>query len=605
MNLYSLLKNKSTLFLILCAIPVFSQQAKPFKIRYQARVNGDMTIIANNSVNRENTNDSATKPYNETSSTSKLNDEFKMNYIDIDADPNTFSSSSANLSLDNSNAKKIIYAGLYWSATYLYSSGQIVNKDQFEAIDNSRDDFSTIKIKLPNQNNYQDISGEVIFDGINEKDFKENAPYVVYADITKLVSNLENPFGTYTVANIKSTIGSISGGVSAGWSIFFVYEDATMKDKFITSYDGFAGITDQLLDINFTGFKTISEGLVNAKIACSALEGDIKLKGDQLLFKTSQSDKFVQLSNSLREKTNIFNSSITIENEPFTDRVPNSANTLGFDSFIMTIKNPNNAIIANNASDVIIRMKTSGDRYFMFFNAFEVESVTFEKQKETKEVVSSSVESSSDEKPMEKQVVLVKKEPKTRKSKNALTSVESNKETIQEATISPIETKANPVDEATKTTIEEIKTIPIDVVQQQEVTPKVEATKTVVEGAKATPIEAIKQQEVSAKAATIQSNDNKVASQKPILGPTVSIANVAKGFYIIVNVFSKPANANRCQLELKNKGIKTGLFINPSNNYRYIYIDTTETFDQAVTLYNFYLKEKQLQTLWIMSVNQL
>lgn len=607
MNLNLLLKYKITLILVLFlfTIPVFSQQAKPFKIRYQARVNGDMTIIANNSVNRENTNDSTTKPYNETSITSKLNDEFKMNYIDIDADPITFSSSSANLSLDNSNAKKIIYAGLYWSATYLYSSGQIVNKDQFEAIDNSRDDFSTIKLKLPNQNNYQDISGELIFDGINEKDFKENAPYVVYADISNLVSGLENPFGTYTVANIKSTIGSISGGVSAGWSIFFVYEDATMKDKFITSYDGFAGITDQLLDINFTGFKTISEGLVNAKIACSALEGDIKLKGDQLLFKTSQSDKFVQLSNSLREKTNIFNSSITIENEPFTDRVPNSTNTLGFDSFIMTIKNPNNAIIANNASDVIIRMKTSGDRYFMFFNAFEVESVTFEKQKETKEVVSSSVESSSDEKPMEKQIVLVKKEPKTRKSKNALTSVESNNEIIQEATISPIETKVNPVDEATKTTIEEIKTIPIDVVQQQDVTPKVEATKAVLEEAKATPIEAVKQQEVSAKVATIQSDENKVASPKPILGPTVSIANVAKGFYIIVNVFSKPANANRCQLELKNKGIKTSLFINPSNNYRYIYIDTTETFDQAVTLYNFYLKEKQLQTLWIMSVNQL
>ncbi len=382
MNFNLLLKNKSTLVLVLFSftIQIFSQQAKPFKIRYQTHVNGDMTIIANNIVNRKNNRESPNKPYNEISSSSKLNDEFQMNYIDIDADPNTFSSSSANLSLENSNAKKIIYAGLYWSATYLYTSCQIVNQDQFEAIDDKREDFSSIKIKLPNQNDYQNISGELIFDGINEKDFKVNAPYVVYADITNLVSGLENPFGTYTVANVKSTVGSISGGISAGWSIFFVYEDATMKDKFITTYDGFAGITDQLLDLNFTGFKTVPEGLVNAKIACSALEGDVKLKGDQLLFKTSQTDKFVQLSNALREKTNVFNSSITIDNELFTNRSPNSVNTLGFDSFIMTIKNPNNSIIANNASDVIIRMKTSGDRYFMFFNAFEVESATSEKK---------------------------------------------------------------------------------------------------------------------------------------------------------------------------------------------------------------------------------
>jgi hypothetical protein len=575
MNFNLLLKNKSTLVLVLFSftIQIFSQQAKPFKIRYQTHVNGDMTIIANNIVNRKNNRESPNKPYNEISSSSKLNDEFQMNYIDIDADPNTFSSSSANLSLENSNAKKIIYAGLYWSATYLYTSCQIVNQDQFEAIDDKREDFSSIKIKLPNQNDYQNISGELIFDGINEKDFKVNAPYVVYADITNLVSGLENPFGTYTVANVKSTVGSISGGISAGWSIFFVYEDATMKDKFITTYDGFAGITDQLLDLNFTGFKTVPEGLVNAKIACSALEGDVKLKGDQLLFKTSQTDKFVQLSNALREKTNVFNSSITIDNELFTNRSPNSVNTLGFDSFIMTIKNPNNSIIANNASDVIIRMKTSGDRYFMFFNAFEVESATSEKKIESKEYSNTSIETTIAEKP----VIKSKKERKTRSSKNVLTPLESKKSTLEEQTIVPIETEVKTVSEETKTPVEEVKSKPIAVDKQQKVT---------------------------AKGDKMQSDENKIASKKAILGPTVSIAGVAKGYYIIVNVFSKPENANRFLLELKMKGIKSSFFINPVNNYRYIYIDKTDTFEQAASLFYSYLDGKYLEPLWVMTVNE-
>jgi len=139
-----------------------------------------------------------------------------------------------------------------------------------------------------------------------------------------------------------------------------------MKDKFITSYDGFAGITDKSVDIPFSGFQTVSEGKVTAKIACSALEGDARLKGDQLLFKASETDKFTQLSNALHDKTNIFNSVISLEDTVVTNRVPNSTNTLGYDAFIMTIDNPENSVIGNNTHDATVRLKTSGDRYFMF-----------------------------------------------------------------------------------------------------------------------------------------------------------------------------------------------------------------------------------------------
>ena len=108
----------STLLLILISESGFAQLAVPFKVRYQSHVKGDMTIIANTIVNRTESKNATSEPYNDISEKAKLNDEFEMAYIDIDNDETTFSSSSAQLNLTTSTTKKVIYAGLYWSALY-------------------------------------------------------------------------------------------------------------------------------------------------------------------------------------------------------------------------------------------------------------------------------------------------------------------------------------------------------------------------------------------------------------------------------------------------------------------------------------------------------
>ncbi len=195
------------------------------------------------------------------------------------------------------------------------------------------------------------------------------------------------------------------------------------------------------------------------------------------------------------------------------------------------------------------------------------------KKIESKEYSNTSIETTIAEKP----VIKSKKERKTRSSKNVLTPLESKKSTLEEQTIVPIETEVKTVSEETKTPVEEVKSKPIAVDKQQKVT---------------------------AKGDKMQSDENKIASKKAILGPTVSIAGVAKGYYIIVNVFSKPENANRFLLELKMKGIKSSFFINPVNNYRYIYIDKTDTFEQAASLFYSYLDGKYLEPLWVMTVNE-
>ncbi|HLP63285.1 SPOR domain-containing protein [Flavobacterium sp.] len=350
-----------------------SQTPVPFKVRYHAFVKGDMAVIANSIVNRTDYNNPTSVPYHNQSNHALLNDQFQMEYIDVDNDGGTFSSSSASLVVNNPENKKIIYAALYWSATYKYNTGIQKSEEKFVADDNNRENIDDIKIKFPNQEKYTKIKGEILFDGLGKKEFKECAPYAVYADITQYINQLDNPFGEYTVANVRATEGKISGGVAAGWTLFVVYRDASMKGKYITSYDGFSGLNDDFTEVPFSGFTTLPQGEVNAKIALAVLEGDNNLTGDQFFFKVGENDRFSVLETANRKAKNFLNGSITINDSHFLDRKPDGKNTLGYDTCMMNITNLNNSVIGNNVNKATLRMKSSGDRCYMFFSAFDIE----------------------------------------------------------------------------------------------------------------------------------------------------------------------------------------------------------------------------------------
>ena len=102
------------------------------------------------------------------------------------------------LYLENSNRKKIVYAGLYWSGTYRYNAGNQRSEKKFITSDASRETFSNVKLKLPNKEKYIDVSGQVIFDGAGKNEFDEIAPYAVYADITDYLKELSNACLLYT-----------------------------------------------------------------------------------------------------------------------------------------------------------------------------------------------------------------------------------------------------------------------------------------------------------------------------------------------------------------------------------------------------------------------
>ncbi|MEL6974769.1 MAG: type IX secretion system membrane protein PorP/SprF [Bacteroidota bacterium] len=83
---------------------------------------------------------------------------------------------------------------------------------------------------------------------------------------------------------------------------------------------------------------------------------------------------------------------------------------------------------------------------------------------------------------------------------------------------------------------------------------------------------------------------------------TYSIGGLGSGFYLIANVFAKASNASRFVRELQSRGLDADFFINPENNYRYVYVKKHETWTNALTSYYTKLNASYDEKVWIMRV---
>jgi hypothetical protein len=346
------------ILLLVFSTLVFGQNYEPFAPRFNDDLKGDIVLIGNNILGPNN---------NAFNDPSVFNHTVDMQFIDIDGDPSTFSSSSADLEIPNPNCYRIRYAALYWGAVNPGSTP-----------------ITEVKFRGPS-GGYNDINGTIIYDanGVTV-DGGDSFSYACFADVTDIVTSFgpPNDLGTYTVANVSSALGETATfspfngtGQSAGWSLFVVYEDPTLPGKSITSFDGFSAISvpggNQVLDVPVDGFRTVpAPAPVRANFAFATLEGDSPILGDRLRLNGTS------LSTADRPVTNFFNSSVTrIDATPVTNRNPNSMNTLGFDTGVIAVPNPGNTVIGNDDTSGVITLETDGDTYFPYFFAFAVEII--------------------------------------------------------------------------------------------------------------------------------------------------------------------------------------------------------------------------------------
>lgn len=361
------IQNSIVSVICLCFSISYGQVEVPLTKRTEFTIKGDFKFVSNTILGKVS-NDDGTGVFdpNKNYNNGGLNNQFRMGFIDIDNDPSTFNSSSADLET-SSKCAKIKHVGLYWTASY--------------ADDVRKHDITSIKIKYPGNSTYSTIdNAQVIHDYYNDPTslFKQ---YSCYKDITNEILSLKNPIGTYTVANIPATTSEINNdeklgnGLAGGWTMVVIYEDPSKQRKRFYVYDGFVNIDSKAkpVEFSFDNFQTIPEGAVHGKIGVISYEGDKGIRGDRFQILSNETNKYKSITDNTNPMNNFFNANITENGKNITSRVPASSNTLGYDADLFDIKNPRNTIIGNNQTKSSFRLLTNNDGYSVMAVAFCVE----------------------------------------------------------------------------------------------------------------------------------------------------------------------------------------------------------------------------------------
>ncbi|WP_440067732.1 zf-HC2 domain-containing protein [Streptosporangium sp. OZ121] len=179
------------------------------------------------------------------------NNSWEMRPLDRDGDPSTSSSSAARLVVPA--ASKVVWAGLYWSA--------------------SAPPSGRIKLKVPGEERYRQVRATQVV----ERELPAGRGYQAFADVTRLLGTVR---GTYWVAD-----ASVRSGVArhAGWSLVIIvadprrpYSQAVVVDT-ATVLDGEHRSARMPL-----GGLTPSGSDAPARLALVTWEGDAGVMGDRV-----------------------------------------------------------------------------------------------------------------------------------------------------------------------------------------------------------------------------------------------------------------------------------------------------------------------------------
>jgi uncharacterized repeat protein (TIGR01451 family) len=355
----------------------YAQVTVPFAPRLTSgniKVKGDVVLIGNSIIRGAG----LPSPYNGNGNNNSQVGE----YIDVDSDATTFSSSTAQLAINNS-CKRIVFAGLYWASIY---PNEVATDAGADFVGTPRlNDWNQVKFSLPNGTALNLTANkadprEVIYDGYNytniNNSFKDS-PIICFKDITSDLADLANADGTYTLANLRATRGRRNGGCAAGWTLVVIYESPTLPSKFISVFDGYGGVQGtNLINIPVAGFRTLPNPLpVNAKIGVSALEGDLEITGDSFQFKAASRPTFSTISDANSLANNFFNSRNTNNGVIVASGIPASSNLLGYDIKNVTIANALKDVLPNDETAGELRLTTNGDGYGAFVATFAVDII--------------------------------------------------------------------------------------------------------------------------------------------------------------------------------------------------------------------------------------
>jgi uncharacterized repeat protein (TIGR01451 family) len=300
--------------------PASAQIVRAFTPRFSVNQPGDITLVGN-TVMSCNGGGSCANGRNGTGSNINNND-WTMQYIDMDGDGTTVSSSTATLTLPP--GATVSWAGLYWG-------GYTTNAQR-----------GTVRLATPAAGYTTATASRLDASG---------SAYQGFADVTTQVRAAGG--GTYRVGNVRSTPGT--SNVHGGWALVVVYADATQPPRNLVVFDGYALVSGTTtVNMTVSGFVTPPAGAVATRLGVVALEGDRGFTGDSFRLNGTA------VSDAQNPADNFFNSTVSTLGVPFTAKNPSYLNQLGFDCDLIAV----NGMLANGATSAAISLTTNGDTYY-------------------------------------------------------------------------------------------------------------------------------------------------------------------------------------------------------------------------------------------------
>jgi len=308
---------------------------KAFAPRYTANVTGDITFAANTLMTATGTGSADAQNGIGT----KLNDDdWNMQYINIDPSGGTFNSSAADLIVPI--GAEVLWAGLYWGGRASTSVSDVARE--------------TVKFKKSGDPaGYTTLHGTKIGSIANDA-INGVQTYQSFAVVTDLVT--AGGAGSYAVADVQAQTGT---NRCAGWSLVVAYRKDGEPARNLTVFDGFASVTssDPAVSILIDGFKAPPSGPVNAELGFISYEGDL---GAPLIGDTAKLNG-TTLTNLTNPPNTFFNSTISTNGVSVVTKTPNYLNQLGYDADLLQL--PTN-LIANGATSATLELNTTQDFYY-------------------------------------------------------------------------------------------------------------------------------------------------------------------------------------------------------------------------------------------------
>ena len=261
-----------------------------------------------------------------------------MTWIDADADPSTFDSSSSSLTLPA--GASVLFAGLYYGGRLTAGSGGSPPPNAAAR--------NTVLFKAPGDTGYRALTASQVDDSSTQ--------YQGFVNVTGIVAAAGA--GTYWTANVQLGTG-LSDSSSGGWALVVAYGDPTVPSRNLSIFDGLQNVSSTgNVTIPLSGFQTPLSGQVNSTVGLVAYEGDLGTTGDGAQIQGA-GGAFTALSNAVNPANNVFNSTISNAGAFVTSRTPSFQNNLGYDADLFSTTN----VLGNGQTSTQVRLSTSGDAY--------------------------------------------------------------------------------------------------------------------------------------------------------------------------------------------------------------------------------------------------